>query len=99
MDNQNFTTAIVVDQTPLEVFNAVNNPKAWWSDGIEGNTDHLDDEWTYHHGDNHRTKLKVVELIPGKKVVWLVEENYFNPDFEVGCKICPKGRRNEVCRG
>lgn len=77
MDNQNFTTTITVDQTPAEVFKAINDPKAWWSDVIEGNTDQLNEEWTYHHGDNHRTKLKVVELIPGEKVVWLVEENYF----------------------
>lgn len=77
MDNQDFSTTIEVAQSPTEVFNAVNNPRAWWSDTIEGTTDQLDAEWNYHFGDNHRSKLKVIELIPDKQVVWLVEENYF----------------------
>lgn len=77
MDNQNFTTTILVEQSPAEVFKAINNPCAWWSDSIDGNPDKLNGEWTYHFGDNHRSKMKTIEMISGKKVVWLVEENYF----------------------
>lgn len=77
MENQNFTTFILVEQSPAEAFKAVNNPKAWWTDGIEGNPEKLNDVWDYHFGDNHRSKIKTVELVPGKKVVWLIEENYF----------------------
>jgi hypothetical protein len=91
MENQNFSTRILVEQPPTEVFKAVNNPRAWWSEEIEGNTDKINDEWTYHFKDNHRTKMKTIELIPDKKVVWLVEENYFSftkdPDEWVGNKI------------
>jgi activator of Hsp90 ATPase-like protein len=77
MHNQDFTTTIVVDQSPSEVFKAVNNPHAWWSEEIKGTTDQLNAEWNYHFGDNHRSKMKVIEMIPDKKVVWFVEENYF----------------------
>jgi hypothetical protein len=77
MDNQNFTTTIVVEQSPAEVFKAINNPRAWWSEEIEGITDQLNAEWNYQFGNNHRSKMKVIELIPDKKVAWLVEENYF----------------------
>jgi hypothetical protein len=77
MKNQNFTTTILVDQSPAEVFNAINNPRLWWSESIGGNTDKLNDEWSYHFEDNHRCKMKTIELITNKKVVWLVEENYF----------------------
>ncbi len=91
MNSQNFTTAILVDQSPAEVFKAINNPRAWWSEGIAGNTDKLNEEWTYHFGDNHRSKMKTIEMIPGKKVVWLVEDNYFkftkDPTEWVGNKI------------
>src|ERR1700675_4608088 len=73
MNNQNFTTTILVDQSPAEVFKAINNPRAWWSKDIDGNTERLDDEWNYHFGDNHRSKMKVIQMIPDKKVVWLVE--------------------------
>ncbi len=77
MENQNFTTTILVQQSPAEVFKAINNPRAWWSEDIEGNTDKLNNEWDYHFGDNHRSKMKTTEMIPDKKVEWLVEDNYF----------------------
>lgn len=77
MENQNFTTTILVSQSPAEVFKAINNPKAWWSEDIDGDTDKLNAEWAYHFGDSHRCKMKTIEIIPDQKVVWLVEENYF----------------------
>jgi len=78
MTTQNFTTTIQVDQTPEEVFNAVNNPRKWWSEEIEGSTDKVNDVFNYHYKDVHRSKIKVEELVPGKKSVWHVLENYFD---------------------
>jgi hypothetical protein len=78
MNNQNFTTTIEVDQTPTEVFSAVTNVRGWWSDVIEGGTAKLNDEFTYHYEDLHKCKMKLIEVIPDQKVVWLVEENYFS---------------------
>jgi len=77
MDNQNFTTTIMVDQSPAEVFDAVKNPKKWWSSDIAGNTENVDDKWTYHFGDSHRSTIRTVEVVPDKKIVWVVEDNYF----------------------
>lgn len=78
MDNQSFTTTMLVEQTPKEVFSAVNNVRGWWSEEIEGSTDKLNEEFKYHYRDIHRAKMKIVEMIPDQKVVWLVMENYFN---------------------
>jgi activator of Hsp90 ATPase-like protein len=78
MTNQNFTIAFSVDQTPEEVFKAINNVRGWWSEEIEGTTDKLGAEFTYHYEDVHRCKMKITEFVPGKKVVWLVLDNYFN---------------------
>jgi len=72
-----FTTTLLVDQTPTEVFNAINNPRGWWSEEIEGGTEKPDDEFTYHFEDIHSCRMKLIEVIPDKKVVWFVEENYF----------------------
>ncbi|MEO8147955.1 MAG: SRPBCC domain-containing protein [Bacteroidia bacterium] len=78
MEDKNFTTTISVDQTPQEVFSAINNVRGWWSENIDGNTDKLDAEFLYHYKDVHICKMKIIEFIPDKKVVWLVLENQFN---------------------
>lgn len=78
MTTTDFTTTIVVDQTPGEVFNAINNVRGWWSEQIEGSTDKLNDEFSYHYKDIHLSKMKLIEVIPNKKVVWLVMKNHFS---------------------
>lgn len=78
MENKNFTTSILVEQTPTEVFNAINNVRGWWSAEIEGDTEKLNDEFDYHYQDVHRCKMKIIESVTNKKVVWLVLENYFS---------------------
>src|ERR1044072_1553224 len=78
MNNQDFTTTILFDQTPQEVFNAINNVRGWWSQEIEGNTEKLNDEFTYHYKEMHRSKMKIIESIANRKIVWLVLDNYFS---------------------
>ncbi|HEY1871854.1 MAG TPA: SRPBCC domain-containing protein [Chitinophagaceae bacterium] len=78
MKTSDFTTTILVDQTPEEAFDAINNVRGWWSENIEGETGKLNSEFTYRYKDVHRCKMKIIELIPSQKVVWLVTYNYFN---------------------
>ena len=73
--NKDFTTSIVVDKSPTEVFKAINNPRRWWQGEIAGNTDKPNEEFTYQMDDVHFSKQKIVDLIPGKKVVWRVTES------------------------
>lgn len=75
---QDFNTILWVDQTPEEAFAAIINVRGWWSEEIEGPTDKLQGEFDYHFQDIHRCKIRVIELIPGQKVVWLVLDNDFN---------------------
>src|SRR5271170_7364118 len=76
--NPSFTTTISVAQSPPEAFNAINNVRGWWSQEIDGSTVKLGDEFTYRYGDAHRSRIRLVEVIPDQKVVWLVLDNYFN---------------------
>ena len=77
MTTTDFTTTLLVDQTPTEAFNAINNVRGWWSEEIEGSTEKLNDEFKYHYEDVHRSHMKLIEVIPDKKVVWFVVDNYF----------------------
>ena len=78
MKTTDFTTSILVDQTPSEVFNAINYVGGWWQGEVEGDTNRLHDEFTYRMEDMHFSKQRVVEVTPGKKVVWLITESQLN---------------------
>lgn len=78
MATSDFTTTLLVDQTPQDAFHAVNNVRGWWSEEIEGSTDKLNDQFKYQYEGTHRCQMRLIEVIPDKKVVWLVLENYFN---------------------
>jgi len=77
MNTTNFTTSILVNQSAHEVFKAITNVRGWWSGDIEGGTEKLNDEFLYHYKDVHISKMKLVEVVPDQKVVWLVLDNYF----------------------
>jgi len=78
MKNKGFSTTILADQSPKEVFNAVNDVRGWWQGVIEGSTTKLNDEFTYRMEDIHFSKQRLVEVIPDKKIVWLVTESKLN---------------------
>jgi len=93
MTRSDFNTRILVNQTPEQVFNAVNNPRAWWSEEIVGETDKLNAVFDYHFEDIHRCRIQLVEMVPNKKVVWLVLENYFKPGIFDDDTTHPKSNR------
>lgn len=104
MFDQDFTTTFLVDQSPEVVFDAINNVRGWWGDDIDGSNHNVGDEFTFRVGDIHYSKIKVIELVPNKKVLWLVLDNHLNYVEDqsewVGTKIsftiAAKGDRTEV---
>ncbi len=80
MKNKNFSTTLIVDQTPEEVFKAVRNVRCWWSgyysEEIKGDTEELNDEFSFRAGGGaHYSRQKLIEVVPNKKVVWLVTDS------------------------
>jgi len=77
MQTKDFTTTLVTAATPQQVFDAVNNVRAWWSENIDGDTDKPNAVFNYHYQDVHTCKIQVTEFIPGKKITWHVLDNFF----------------------
>ena len=93
-----YTVAIEIAKSPNVVFNHVlHDVSKFWPEEFEGESNKLNDEFVFRTGDSHYSKNKVIELVPNKKVVWLVTDSIRKTDnFEwTGTKmifeLTPKG--------
>jgi hypothetical protein len=85
MANNNYKTAkytveIEVAKSPDNVFNHVIDLSKWWPEEYEGEDIELNTEFVLKTGDSHYLKNKVIEFVPGKKVVWLTTESMRKTD-------------------
>jgi hypothetical protein len=78
MKNQDFTATFCVEQSPQIVFDSAKNFRVWWSEEIDGSREKLDEVFYYHYKDIHLCKIKLIELISGKKLVYQVIDNQFS---------------------
>lgn len=93
-----------VEESAEKVFGAINDVRAWWGEGIEGGAEKLSDEFDYWHRDLHYSKQRITEMIPGKKVVWLVTESSLSftekktewTNTTIGFEISSKGTKTEI---
>ena len=101
---KDYAASFSVDQSPKEVFDAINNVRGWWSEEIEGSTDKQGAEFDYHYKDVHRCRMRITELVPEKRVAWLVLDNYFNfiadqtewKGTTINFEIARKGGKTEI---
>lgn len=78
MDQASYSTSFVVDESPEKVFEAINNPRAWWPGRFEGAMDRLGAEFEYAYPPYHRSTQRLVEFVPGRKVVWHVVDAHLS---------------------
>ena len=78
MTTQDFTTTLLVDATPDQVFAAITNVRGWWSEAITGSTDTRGAVFEFKFEDHHRSVHQITELVPGKRVAWKTLEASIN---------------------
>jgi hypothetical protein len=104
MPADELTVTFTVPQTPHHVFQQILNVRGWWSAQLEGNTNALNDVYTYQHKDLHRSTQQLTELVPDKKVVWLVTEAYLSfvqqpkewEGTQLQFELIPRGNNTQV---
>lgn len=69
---------ITVNHTPEEVFAAIGDVRAWWSQNIIGDTAALHEQFVmYEQGEGIRfSRFRISEVVPGSRVVWDVADSY-----------------------
>lgn len=80
MTNSYFTITINSNKSAHEIFDTILDVRSWWSglfgEEFTGSAESVGDVFTFKAGEGaHYTEQKLIELIPGKKIVWLVIES------------------------
>ena len=98
-----YSVSIEVAKPVNEVFNHLTNDVAkFWAEELHGETNKLNDEFTFTTGDTHYSKNRITELVPDKKVVWFTTESIRKTDnFDwTGTKmifeLIPKGNNTLI---
>ena len=78
MTNDSYTTRFSVERNPYEAFTAINDVRGWWEETIAGRTHEVGDEFIHWVPGVHYARIRVVELLPGKRVVWQVQDNWMS---------------------
>jgi hypothetical protein len=71
-----YTTAIEISKSADDVFDHIlHDVSKFWPENFEGTSSKLNDEFIFRSEGGHYSKNKVIELVPDKRVVWLVTES------------------------
>lgn len=73
MNQKNISYTFTTQKSPMEVFEWIIEVGKRWSGTISGESRKLWDHFVYQYKDLHISTQHVIECIPGKKIVWEVD--------------------------
>jgi len=79
-----YSTSCTVEQSPEQVYAAILDVGSWWTGQVEGRADEVGAEFSYRHPPQHYSLQRVVELDPGRRVVWRVTDSQLSFISEPG---------------
>lgn len=74
MSTNDYTSEFVVSESAEAVYATIVAVRDWWGGEIEGHAEQVGDVFTYRFEDLHFTRQRVSQLVPGRTVVWHVED-------------------------
>jgi hypothetical protein len=75
---KDYQTSIITSISSQEAFDKINRVTEWWTENLKGDSQKEGDEFSVQFGDVHYSKQKLIEVISGKRVVWLVTDCKLN---------------------
>jgi hypothetical protein len=74
MEKNDFTSSISANISADEAIKKISNVPGWWGITFSGNSEKQNDQFIVKMGGDSFFDFTVTELIPGKRVVWLVTD-------------------------
>lgn len=74
MANKDFSCSITANISENEAVKKISNVPEWWGISFTGNAEKQNDKFVVKMGGDSFFNFTVSELIPGKRVVWLVTD-------------------------
>ncbi|HEX9504059.1 MAG TPA: hypothetical protein VF974_07150 [Patescibacteria group bacterium] len=76
MGNNDFNSSISAKISADEAIKRIGRVPEWWGVTFSGNSEKQNDQFIVKMGGDSFFNFTVTELIPGKRVVWLVTDCY-----------------------
>jgi hypothetical protein len=74
MEQNNFNSSFTANISADETIKKIGNVPDWWGISFTGNSEKQNDKFVVNMSGDSFFNLTVEELVPGKKVVWLVTD-------------------------
>lgn len=73
-----YAASINVDRNAADVFLAITDVRRWWTGEIDGDSTQLGDEFSYRYPGYHFSQQRLVELVPGERIVWRIIDSHLD---------------------